>query len=156
MHCHIITTPVGPLKIIFDSKNILSFSFDTALSQNVLNNNPHFIHSVEKKINDYFSGTYRDVTEAPFDECGTPFQKLVWRTMRTIPFGETRTYGELAKTLGSHPRAVGQACRKNPFPILTPCHRVVAKDSLGGFVGEVSGNMTEIKSKLIHFERTFL
>ena len=65
----------------------------------------------------------------------TPFQHRVWDALLAIPLGETRTYGELAAALGTSARAVGGACRRNPLPILVPCHRVVAKNGLGGFSG---------------------
>ncbi len=75
----------------------------------------------------------------PLDEAGTPFQRAVWRALRRIPPGETRSYAGVARMLGLGPaaaRAVGQACGANPIPVLTPCHRVVAADgSPGGFSG---------------------
>jgi AraC family transcriptional regulator of adaptative response/methylated-DNA-[protein]-cysteine methyltransferase len=73
----------------------------------------------------------------PFDEAGTAFQRAVWRALRTIPPGQTRTYAEVARALGrpaGAARAVGQACGANPIPVLTPCHRVLAAGGrLGGF-----------------------
>jgi len=71
--------------------------------------------------------------DLPLDRVGTPFQRRVWQAMCAIPSGETRTYGELARELDGVPRAVGQACGDNPFPIVIPCHRVVAANGLGGF-----------------------
>jgi methylated-DNA-[protein]-cysteine S-methyltransferase len=65
---------------------------------------------------------------------GTPFQLRVWQAIYAIPVGETRTYGQLAALLGSGPRAVANACGANPFPIIIPCHRVVAKSGIGGFL----------------------
>jgi O-6-methylguanine DNA methyltransferase len=66
---------------------------------------------------------------------GTEFQKAVWREMQKIPRGQTRTYGEIAATIGrpNAVRAVGSACGANPIPLFIPCHRVVAKNGLGGF-----------------------
>ncbi len=78
-------------------------------------------------------------TLPPLDEAGTPFQRTVWRALRAIPPGQTRTYAELARAVGCGPgaaRAVGQACGANPIPVLTPCHRVLAAGGkLGGFSG---------------------
>lgn len=73
----------------------------------------------------------------PFIQQGTPFQKRVWQAISTIPCGATRTYGDLAGQLGNRrlARAVGQACNKNPLPLVIPCHRVVAGTGLGGFAG---------------------
>lgn len=74
--------------------------------------------------------------ELPLKFGGTRHQIAVWEAMQAIPAGETRTYGELAKAIGSSARAVGGACGSNPLPLLVPCHRVVASDgSLGGFMG---------------------
>lgn len=83
---------------------------------------------------------------------GTAFQQRVWQALLEIPFGELRSYGELAKMLGSHARAVGQACRRNPIPILIPCHRVVARDHLGGFAGATAGESMAIKRYLLAHE----
>jgi len=83
---------------------------------------------------------------------GSPFQQRVWRELRTIPPGETLTYGELAARLGSGARAVGGACRANPCPLVVPCHRVVASRGLGGFAGETSGRKLAIKRWLLHHE----
>jgi O-6-methylguanine DNA methyltransferase len=71
----------------------------------------------------------------PLDlSCGTPFQRRVWALLREVPFGDTTTYGELARRLGSSPRAVGQAVGANPVGVVVPCHRVVAAaGKLGGF-----------------------
>jgi methylated-DNA-[protein]-cysteine S-methyltransferase len=66
---------------------------------------------------------------------GTAFQQRVWRALRAIPYGKTRSYADLAAALGSAPRAVGQANAVNPIPIIIPCHRVVAANGLGGYSG---------------------
>jgi len=84
---------------------------------------------------------------------GTLHQMAVWRAMQTIPRGETRTYGELARTINSAPRAVGQACGKNPVPIIIPCHRVVSSTGTGGFMGAQSGDPIKIKQWLLSHER---
>ncbi|HQW37457.1 MAG TPA: methylated-DNA--[protein]-cysteine S-methyltransferase, partial [Usitatibacteraceae bacterium] len=74
--------------------------------------------------------------DLPMKLTGTRHQLSVWEAMCAIPAGETRTYGELAKSIGSSARAVGGACGANPLPIVVPCHRVVgANGSLGGFMG---------------------
>lgn len=83
---------------------------------------------------------------------GTPFQQRVWAAIRTIPAGATRTYKDLAAQVGSAPRAVGQACRANPCPIVVPCHRVVAVKGLGGFAGDRSGRLLAIKRWLLRHE----
>lgn len=71
--------------------------------------------------------------ELPLAGVGTDFQRRVWQTIAAIPRGEVRTYGQVAKHIGSAPRAVGQACGANWFPLVIPCHRVTAAGGLGGF-----------------------
>jgi len=85
------------------------------------------------------------------DPQGTPFQKKVWQAMREIPYGETRSYGDLARAIGSPKafRAVGGACNRNPIFIVQPCHRVVGTNgSLTGFFGGL-----DLKEKLLQFEK---
>lgn len=89
----------------------------------------------------------------PLAPKGTVFQQTVWRALQQIPAGEIRTYGELASQLGTHPRAIGQACRSNPLPIVIPCHRVVAKQQPGGFMGCTDGYLHEIKLWLLALEK---
>lgn len=83
---------------------------------------------------------------------GTPFQQKVWRELRNIPAGKAVTYGELAKKLGTSARAVGNACRKNPVPVVIPCHRVVSSSGIGGYAGDTSGDLLKIKSWLLQHE----
>lgn len=85
--------------------------------------------------------------------CGTLFQEQVWSAMKVIPRGEVRTYGDLARTLGSGPRAVAGACRANPWPLVNPCHRVVGSTDLGGYCGHTDGPYLEIKRWLIAHEK---
>ena len=91
--------------------------------------------------------------ESPFIRRGTPFQHMVWRVLSRIPFGTTRTYGEIAHELGNakQARAVGQACNRNPLPLIIPCHRVVSRAGLGGFAGG-----SEIKKALLAHEQAWL
>ncbi len=83
---------------------------------------------------------------------GTDFQQNVWKRLLQIPLGSTATYGQLADELNSSPRAVGNACRGNPCPLVIPCHRVVGKSGLGGFSGQVSGPKLAIKRWLLTHE----
>ena len=78
----------------------------------------------------------------PLDLHGTPFQRRVWQALQRIPAGETRSYGELAALLKTGARAVGNACRSNPLPIIVPCHRVVAAAGIGGYAGETAAGRT--------------
>ncbi len=83
---------------------------------------------------------------------GTAFQRRVWTALRAIPVGETVTYGELAREVGGGARAVGGACRRNPCPIVVPCHRVVSVKGLGGFMGETAGAELVLKARLLTHE----
>lgn len=90
----------------------------------------------------------------PLRPSGTRFQRRVWEQISAIPNHETRSYGELARTLHSAPRAVGQACGANPFPLLIPCHRVIAAGGgLGGFARHGGGFLLEVKRWLLAHER---
>ena len=97
----------------------------------------------------YFAGTRRSF-DLPLDARGSAFQRAVWDQMLAIPYGETRSYGELARATGGIARAVGTACGANPIPIFIPCHRVLAADRrLGGFSG---GKGPETKALLLTLE----
>ena len=89
----------------------------------------------------------------PLRPAGTPFQRRVWGRISDIPLGEALTYGEVAKRLHNAPRAVGQACGANPYPLAVPCHRVVATGGgLGGFAREGGGLLLDIKRWLLRHE----
>lgn len=89
----------------------------------------------------------------PLKPHGTAHQNKVWRAMLAIPRGQVRTYGDLAAEIGSAPRAVGQACGSNPLPIVIPCHRVVGKAGLGGFMHRADDGALNIKSWLLYHEQ---
>lgn len=94
----------------------------------------------------------------PLAPAGTPFRQQVWQAMLAIPCGETLSYGEVAKQLRSAPRAVGGACGANPYPVVVPCHRIVAASSgfnqgLGGFAHQRGGFLLDIKRWLLNHER---
>ena len=89
----------------------------------------------------------------PLAPAGTAFRRKVWDALATIPVGESRTYGELARSLHTAPRAVGGACGANPIALIIPCHRVVgSQGSLGGFMGTTDGNPIAIKRWLLAHE----
>ncbi len=104
-----------------------------------------------KQLSDYFDGQQVDFSEVLEFNGSTAFQKRVWEATRRIPYGETRTYGEIAREAGSPgaARAAGRALGANPIPIIVPCHRVVGSDgSLTGFGGGL-----EMKKRLLEMER---
>ena len=89
----------------------------------------------------------------PLRPSGTAFQRRVWEQISAIPCGRTRTYGDVAKSLHNAPRAVGQACGANPFPLVIPCHRVIgANASLGGFAHQGQGFLLDVKRWLLTHE----
>ena len=100
---------------------------------------------------------YRDDPDTGFDLPlaigGTEFQRRVWRVMQRIPRGNTRTYGDVAKSLGSAARAVGQACGENRLPIIIPCHRIIAAAGIGGFGHSTGGYLLEAKRWLLAHEQ---
>lgn len=104
----------------------------------------------EQQLNEYFAGLRTDF-DLPLRAAGTAFQRAVWDELRKIPYGETRTYGQLAAALGRPGacRAVGGACHRNPIGIIVPCHRVVGAS--GGLTGYAGG--LEAKRYLLELER---
>ncbi|BBL57279.1 methylated-DNA--[protein]-cysteine S-methyltransferase [Methylomonas koyamae] len=83
---------------------------------------------------------------------GSKFSNRVWNALSTIPVGVTLTYAELAKRLDSAPRAVAAGCRRNPYAGIIPCHRVVASNGIGGFMGQADGEFVALKSRLLDYE----
>lgn len=104
-----------------------------------------------EQLEAYFRDPHHRFT-IPLTLAGSAFQQRVWTALQTIPTGTVLTYGQLARQLDTAARAVGGACRTNPVPILVPCHRVVARQGLGGYAGEVSGDSLEIKRWLLRHE----
>ena len=108
------------------------------------------LQEAEEQLNEYFAGVRKEF-DLPLAPKGTPFQKAVWAEMNRIPYGETRTYGQLAAAIGKPKagRAVGRACRSNPIAILQPCHRVVGAS--GQLTGYAYG--MEMKQYLLELEQ---
>ena len=107
----------------------------------------------KRQLLEYLAGR-RKKFDLPLAPDGTTTELRVWQLMAEIPFGETRTYGDLGKALAMAPRAVGQACGRNPLPIFIPCHRVVGSHgALGGYSG---GEGAETKRRLLQLEHALL
>jgi len=107
----------------------------------------------KRQILEYLAGRRRSF-DLPLAPGGTATELRVWQLMAEIPFGQTRTYGDLGRALALAPRAVGQACGRNPLPILIPCHRVVGSHgALGGYSG---GEGAETKRRLLQLEHSLL
>ncbi len=102
-----------------------------------------------RQLNEYFDGA-RVSFDLPLRPEGSSLRRSVWAALLTIPFGETRTYGDIASIARTAPRAVGQANRMNPIPIFIPCHRVVGREGSGGYSG--AGGLAT-KDFLLELER---
>ncbi len=151
----VLVTPIGTLGVarLKDYVDRISFLDPTSLVP-LPNFREGFTKQVEEWFSGYFSNTRPDFSLPLFlNNKGTPYQRKVWRALLQIPFGETVTYGDLAKDLKSSAQAIGMACKFNPLPILIPCHRVIAKNNLGGYFGETNGIKIDIKAWLINHEK---
>lgn len=151
-----ISTPVGRLRLAGDEEGLRAISFENSSSalepaQNWQRTQEPFREAIGQ-LEAYFAGKlgHFDLALAPE---GTPFQRGVWSLLRTIPYGETVSYGEMARRLGrpAASRAVGAANGRNPIPIIIPCHRVIGADgSLTGFGGGLA-----IKRRLLALEARY-
>lgn len=129
-------SPVGGLRLHASAGLLTAVEFD-AQSVGGRVDDP-LLDEAERQLREYFAGERRTF-DLPLANDGTEFQRKVWGELRRIPYGETATYGEVARRLGYEPvvsRAVGAANGANPLPIVVPCHRVVGADgSLTGYAG---------------------
>ena len=140
--------PLGVLKICAEAEKIISC--ERVLEGGPSESSPVLMQCI-KQLDEYFAGQ-RAVFDLPLLLSGTPFQKKVWRALQKIPYGQTRTYKEMALKIGHTRafRAVGNANNKNKLPIIIPCHRVVAVDAKhGGF-----GMGMDKKRYLLDLERS--
>ena len=146
----VISTPVGRLGIVMEANALADVSF---LGDTMALHAPRTTAAkrVCRQLRSYFANP-RHYFRIPLTLSGTAFQQRVWREMRRIPAGRTLSYGALARKLSTSARAVGNACRANPLPIVIPCHRVVATNGAGGFMGKRSGNALRLKHKLLEHE----
>lgn len=141
MHARLFcTTPIGDITLEENGTalTLLAFGAIPPGAGSALKETP-LLRKATAQIHEYFAGT-RTAFDLPLHLEGTPFQKAVWQTLAVIPYGETRSYKDIAETVGSPKacRAVGMANRKNPLCIIIPCHRVIGADgSLTGFGGGI-------------------
>ena len=145
-------SPVGPLVLISDGEALTGLTFTEPDSRWEYLDNLSIFDSVRRWLDSYFAGN-PGVLDFPLSPAGTGFQHRVWEILSTIPYGETVTYGTIAKLLEDKmsPQAVGQAVGKNPIAIIIPCHRVV------GTKGKITGYAWGIEKKkwlLRHEEET--
>jgi methylated-DNA-[protein]-cysteine S-methyltransferase len=146
----VINVPFGQVGITLQGERLVGVDYLEAETAPYIENTPG-VRRVLQSIDSYLADpTHRFELET--DLAGTDFQKRVWQALQAIPAGKALTYGELAEKIGTGARAVGNACRANPCPLIVPCHRVVAANGLGGFAGQRSGRKLEIKRWLLQHE----
>lgn len=143
----IINSPLGILGIETDATSLLRITFSPPSYNFITEYGEELIAIIQTQILQYFANPNTKFT-IPIKPEGTKFQQKIWQELLTISPGETKTYMDIAKKLATSPRAVGNACRANPIPIIIPCHRVVAKNGLGGFGGACTGKLLAIKKWL--------
>ena len=153
----LMKSPVGTLRLVASDKGLAGVWFERSRPERVrprgdVESARHpVLVEAERQLREYFAGR-RQAFELKLDFVGTPFQRSVWNALLTIPFGQTRSYGQIAKQVGrpSASRAVGAANGRNPVSIVAPCHRVVG--STGALTG--FGGGLEVKERLLRLEKS--
>ena len=155
MNYYRMDTPIGQLQLVSDGSCLHKIQF--AKSHTVETGDRHtkdpVIEACEQQLTEYFTGS-RKHFDLPLGAPGTPFQHLVWSALAAIPYGELRSYKDIAQAIGKPKavRAVGAANGRNPLPIVVPCHRVIGSDgTLTGFAGGLS-----LKTQLLTLEGAML
>lgn len=151
-----LKAPFGTLGIVADDKHLLGVHFLPASVAAKAPRTNSVAHLACVQLMAYLDNP-NFAFDLPLKLTGTKHQVDVWQGLRKIPAGKTFTYGELAATIGSSPRAVGTACGQNPIPVIVPCHRIVAANGgLGGFMGGKLENPLMIKQWLLKHEGALL
>jgi methylated-DNA-[protein]-cysteine S-methyltransferase len=142
-----INTPVGQLVLVVHGDVIVEADWEpkAELEQS------DCIHSLQAQLQAYWVHPEKAIHIKLLKQ-GSDFRKKVWAELCQIPFGETVTYSALARKIDSAARAVGGACRHNPYALFIPCHRVVAVAGIGGYSGKTEGEFMTIKLQLLSFE----
>lgn len=144
-----ITTnsPVGPLTLFEEDGRIVAMEWGWPPETD--EKPAPVLERARDQLEAYFEGRLK-AFDLPLAPMGTAFQQKVWQALSRIPYGSTRSYGELAAELGTAPRPLGGACGRNPIPIIIPCHRVLAGNGgLGGYSGQ---DGTDTKDFLLRLE----
>lgn len=151
-------SPVGVLKLVATDTALVAVLWENEdpkrvrLAELIENTQHPILLGTQKQLNEYFAGQ-RQKFDVPLDFEGTEFQQKVWQALLTIPFGETRSYKDIAEQVGNVKavRAVGAANGKNPISIIAPCHRVVgANGKLVGFAGGLENKDILLKIEKLH------
>ena len=146
----VVVAPFGKLGIRLERESLLGIDF---VGKSVRLHAPKdsLACDVCDQLDVYFTNP-RHRFSLPLRLHGTDYQHRVWRALRRIPPGHVLSYGQLAQGIHSGARAVGNACRANPVPIIVPCHRVVAAQGRGGYMGATAGSAMRLKSWLLRHE----
>lgn len=148
-----LQTPVGELELVEDGKGLCELNFSHSEDGGRIPvEETELLRETKRQLTEYFAGERR-AFDLPLSVSGTPFQMRDWQALREIPYGETRSYGEIAKAIGcpKGSRAVGMANRSNPIAIIIPCHRVIGADGkLTGYMGK--NKALDIKEYLLKLE----
>lgn len=144
-----VETPVGPLTVVERDQAIVAVHWGKAKQED----ETALLAAAKVQLDGYFFCGLRRF-ELPLKPEGAQFDQQVWQAMLDIPYGRTKTYGEIANALGGTARNVGAACGHNPIPIIIPCHRVVGAD--GAMVGYSGGAGVESKVALLALEGVLL
>jgi methylated-DNA-[protein]-cysteine S-methyltransferase len=149
LHRLLLTSPVGPLLVEHDGVAVTAIHYwpqgqhPPAGTRVEPTRSDALGWRIAEQLREYFAGSRRDF-DLPLAPGGTEFRQRVWNALRSIPYGETRTYRDIAAQVGAPKgmQAIGQANRHNRIPIVIPCHRVVAVNGIGGYSGEAAGGKT--------------
>lgn len=152
-HIFFYQTNIGKISIVQNDTAITHlYLCRNIIPQDAIIEETTLLKEAGQQLNEYLAGK-RALFEIPLSPEGTEFQQRVWRTLQQIPYGETRSYGEIAKTIGQPKacRAVGMANGKNPIPVIIPCHRVIgANKKLVGYLGGLN-----MKENLLSLEKKY-
>ena len=140
-----VETPVGALTVFEDDGAIVAVEWGRAPRPT----RTLLLKEAAAQLDAYFEGRLKEF-DLPLKPTGTRYEQAVWSRLRKIPYGKTRTYGEIADQIRSSARAVGTACAANPIPIIIPCHRVVGAD--GALTGYSGGEGVATKVVLLRLE----
>lgn len=159
-----VESPLGPFTLYSDGHGLVRLVLpgsdarreeaSLARRDEVRDGDDALLERARRQLKEYFAGERREF-DLPLSQRGTDFQRAVWHALADIPYGETRSYADIAAAVGrpGAARAVGQANRRNPVPVIVPCHRVIAADGdLGGYQGKWNPD-GGLKARLLRHER---
>lgn len=149
---HMENTPIGTITIAADDESLKAVSFGKIAIEGAVQTETPLIKRTITELNEYFAGQRKEF-DLPLAPIGTAFQQKVWQALQTIPYGETKSYKDIAEAVESPKgfRAVGMANNKNHIAIIIPCHRVIGTNNkLVGYAGGL-----DVKEKLLALEEKY-